>query len=97
MFKLLLYPIFGIAVIGAYAGAAASGSDLSSVPTSHSAVPAQYRAAGAWQAAPLVWKTGFHGPAAYVPPTIRYSGGGGYGGSRRYGGGGYYGGGFGGK
>jgi hypothetical protein len=68
--RYVLYSIFGISVIGLYGLTTATGGDMSSVPTTHGAVPAQYRASGAWRTSPMVWRTGFHGPAAYVPPTV---------------------------
>ncbi len=81
MLRYVLYGIFGLSVIGLYALTTATGGDMSSVPTTHGAVPPQFRASGAWRTSPMVWRTGFHGPAAYVPPgsDTGSSGGGGVG------------------
>ena len=70
MLRYVLYSIFGISVIGLYGLTTATAADMSSVPTTHGAVPPEYRASGAWRTSPIVWRTGFHGPAAYVPPTV---------------------------
>jgi hypothetical protein len=87
MLKYVFYPIFGLSVLGAYGATAATATDLTSVPTNRTTIPAQFRGPGAYRAAPIVWRTGFHGPAAYQP-TYSSSGGGG---------GGFYGGFGGGK
>jgi hypothetical protein len=94
--RIALYSVFGLGVIGLYGVSMATGGDMSSVPTTHGAVPAEYRASGAWRTSPMVWRTGFHGPAAYVPPTVDTgsSGGSGSGGAVGVG---YYGGFGGGK
>ncbi|MEM9193851.1 MAG: hypothetical protein AAGF12_32045 [Myxococcota bacterium] len=84
MLKYLFYPIFGTAVLGGYAMSASSATDISSVNTQRSTIPAQYRAAGGFAAAPVVWRTGFHGPSAYRPSYSSSSG------SSYGGGGGYY-------
>lgn len=90
MLKYLFYPLFGLSVVGAYGVSAATATDVSSVQTQRSSVPSQYR--GSYAAAPIVWRTGFHGPAAYRASSSGSSGsrGGSYGG-------GYYGGFGGGK
>ena len=91
MLKYFFYPVFGLAVVGGYGVSAATATDASSVSTQRSTVPAQYR--GSYAAAPIVWRTGFHGPAAYRAASSGSSG------SSRggYVGGGYYGGFGGGK
>jgi hypothetical protein len=91
--KWVLYPVFGLSVLGAYGASTTSGVDMTSVDTRRTTMPAEYRSAGAYRAAPIIWRTGFHGPAAYRPPTSYSSGSSG---SSGYSGGGYYGG-FGGK
>jgi hypothetical protein len=96
VFRIALYSIFGLTVVGGYAVTATAGADLSSVPTQHGAVPAQYQASGAWRTSPMVWRTGFHGPAAYVPPSVDTGSSGSSGSSGSYGVG-YYGGYGGGK
>jgi hypothetical protein len=87
MLRYVLYPLFGAGVIGAYAIAAATGTDVTSESTHRRSLPAGALDAPAYGAAPFIWYTGFHGPAAYRAPT--YSSG-----SRSFGGGGV--GGFGG-
>lgn len=89
MLKYLIYPVFGLTVIGGYAGVSAMGSDITSTTTHRSNVPAQHRGPGL-AAAPIIWHTGFHGPSRYYSSGSS-SGGGSYGGGRTYGGG-YYGG-----
>jgi len=97
--RIILYSVFGLSIIGAYGVASMGATDMSSVPTQRASVPAQYRAAGAWRSSPMVWRTGFHGPAAYVPPNINTGSSGGSSGSSGGGtyGVGYYGGFGGGK
>ena len=91
MSKYILYPLFGIAVVGAYGVTAATATDVTSVPTQRGTIPNEYRQG--YAAAPIVWRTAFHGPAAYRP-AYTGSGSSGTGGGYYYGGGG--GGGFGG-
>ena len=86
MWKYLLYPAFGLGVLGAYGSVAFGGRDVTSVDVRRGAVPAGYRNATNFAAVPIIWRTGFHGPAAYRPPatssTYRTSGSRGrYGGS----------------
>jgi uncharacterized membrane protein len=99
MLKYIFYPMFGLGVVGAYGVTAATATDVTSVQTQRSTVPMEYRQS--YNAAPIIWRTGFHGPRAYQPTyssssSGSSSGGGGfyYGGSGG-GGGGF--GGFGGK
>jgi len=94
--RIFIHSFFGLSVIGAYGVASVAATDMSSVPTQRASVPAQYRAAGAWRTSPMVWRTGFHGPAAYVPPDINTGSSGGSSGGGTYGVG-YYGGFGGGK
>jgi len=93
MLKYVLYPMFGLSVLGFYGVTAATATDMTSVQTQRSTIPAEYRSGGSFRSAPIIWRTGFHGPAAYRPS---YSSGSSYGGSG-YRGGGYYGGFGGGK
>lgn len=87
MLKYILYPLFGLGVVGFYGISAATATDVTSVQTQRSTVPPEHR--GSFATAPILWRTGFHGPAAYRPSySSGSSGGSGYGG-----GGGYYGGG----
>lgn len=91
MFKYALYGLFGLVVVSAYGVTAVAsrkghvygtrGTVVSAPPSSD---PTTYRAT------PIIWGTGFHGPAArvidYTPRRTSY-GGSGYGGSGRgYGG-----------
>ena len=63
-----------------------SGVDVTSVDTQRSQVPAQYASQpGRLPAAPIIWRTGFHGPGASQVRTRR-SGGGFFGGGGGYGG-----------
>ncbi len=94
MLKYIFYPVFGFGVLGAYGLSAATATDMTSVQAQRSTVPTEYR--GSYATAPIIWRTGFHGPAAYQPTYSSGSsgsGGGYYGGSS----GGYYGGFGGGK
>lgn len=97
MLRIFLYSFFGLSVIGVYGLSAISASDMSSVPTQRTSLPAQYQAGGAWRTSPMVWRTGFHGPAAYVPPNVNTGGSSGSSGSGGSYGVGYYGGFGGGK
>ena len=87
MLKWIFYPVFGLGVLGAYGASSMSGTDMTSVNTRRSTLTTEQVAGGGYRTAPIVWRTGFHGPAAYRPPT--YSSG--SSGSGRSGGG-YYGG-----
>lgn len=84
MLRYLFYPAFGLIVLGGYATVARSAFDAASPGVRRGSVPAGYRA-GNLSAAPIIWYTGFHGPAAYRPRTS--SGGGYVGGYGGYGGG----------
>lgn len=68
MLKYLFYPIFGGSVLAAYVAVALSGADTGSVTPSRRQLPAM---AGpgpmGYAAAPIIWYTGFHGPARYTP------------------------------
>lgn len=90
--RYVLYPLFGIFVIGGYAVSAMTSADMSSTPTTHTTLPPGVMAGPGLTTAPVVWRTGFHGPAAYEP----VSSGGSSGSGSSYGGG-YYGGFGGGK
>ena len=79
MLKYIFYPLFGLGVVGAYGVTAASATDVTSVQTQRSTVPAEYL--GNYAAAPIIWRTGFHGPSAYQPTyssSSSSSSGGGY-------------------
>jgi hypothetical protein len=90
MLKSLLYPAFGTIIIGGYALSGISATDVSTTQVQRSTLPAPYRGTpAAYGTAPIIWRTGFHGPGAYQP-SYGGSGGGTYGG-------GGYGGGWGGK
>jgi hypothetical protein len=91
MLKYVLYGIFGLTIVGGYGVMAAMGRSGHvygeqgvRVQVPPSADPTTY------QSAPVIWRTGFHGPAARVidyTPRRRTYGGSGYGGSGRgYGG-----------
>lgn len=90
MMRYLFYPVFGAAVLGGYAWTALEGVDVTSVDTTRSAIPTTLAPVGAgpetYATAPIVWRTGFHGPGAYTPTY--YGGGGTSGGGSSYGGGG---------
>jgi len=90
MLKYALYGLFGLSVVGGYGLSTvgnsgrvvgARGQVVSAPPSTN---PESYRAV------PVIWRTGFHGPAARVidyTPRRRSYGGSGYGGSGRgYGG-----------
>lgn len=81
MLRHLLYPAFGLIVLGGYAVVASRGIDAASPQVRRGTVPAAYRGSGL-SAAPIIWYTAFHGPAAYRPRTSSGGGyvGGGYGG-----------------
>ena len=90
MLRYILYPIFGTGVLGGYALMASTGVDVSSTTTHQSRMPVMAGQPVNYQAAPVVWRTGFHGPSAYRPSTSYSSGS-----SRRSSSGGvYYGGGY---
>jgi uncharacterized membrane protein len=79
MLKYIFYPLFGLGVVGAYGVTAASATDVTSVQTQRSSVPTEYR--GNYVAAPIIWRTSFHGPSAYQPTyssSSSSSSGGGY-------------------
>lgn len=78
MLKYLFYPVFGTAVLGLYGLTASSGVDVGASGVQRSVIPAQYRAQGMYRTAPIIWRTSFHGPAAYRPQTSSGSGGVGY-------------------
>lgn len=93
MFRYILYPLFGVAVLAAYALSAAAGVDVSSVDTERTRMPATLAGQPAeYGSAPVIWRTAFHGPAA-APRETRGGGGGGF----YVGTGGGFSGGFGGK
>ncbi|NOY94298.1 MAG: hypothetical protein GXP55_24230 [Deltaproteobacteria bacterium] len=91
MLKYALYALFGLTVVGGYAAFAAlsgpgrvygeRGAPIQVPPSTN---------AETYRTAPVIWRTGFHGPAARVidyTPRRRTYGGSGYGGSGRgYGG-----------
>jgi len=81
MLKYILYPIFGVSVLGAYALSASVATDVGTTVTSRSKqLPpvAGSGSSGGYAAMPIIWYTGFHGPSRYVPSS---SSSGGYGGS----------------
>ncbi|MEM7448236.1 MAG: hypothetical protein AAF355_08340 [Myxococcota bacterium] len=88
MLRYAFYPLFGLSVLGSYAVMNASGADITSVRTTRSSVPATYGRAEDFQGAPLIWRTGFHGPGLYRTGRYRstsgYRGGyfGGFGGGK---------------
>lgn len=92
MLKYILYPMFGLGVVGFYGISAATATDATSVPTQRSTVAPEHR--GTFATAPIVWRTGFHGPAARRPTYSSgsrggggvYLGGGSYGSSGGFGG-----------
>ena len=73
MWRFILYPLFGLAVIGAYAASAMTGTDITTVKTQRRTLPkdANIRGGVPYGVAPIIWYTGFHGPQAYRP---RYNG-----------------------
>jgi len=79
MLRYLLYPAFGLTVLGGYAATASQATDLTSTNVRRGTIPAAYRGADLSRA-PILWHTGFHGPAVYRPSTTSSRGGGYYGG-----------------
>ena len=69
MWKYLFYPAFGLGVLGSYGSVAFGGRDVTSVDVRRGVMPAGYQNATNFAAAPIVWRTGFHGPAAPRMPS----------------------------
>lgn len=90
----ILYPLFASGVLFVYAVGAFAGKDVSAVDTQRSRIPSQYLG-GAYQNAPVVWRSGFHGPGP--APVVSSSSSSSSSSSRSGGYGGYYGGFGGGK
>jgi hypothetical protein len=74
--RYVLYPLFGLLVIGGYAMSAMTASDLSSTPTTRTTLPPGVAGGMGVSNAPIVWRTGFHGPAAYEVVSSGSSGSG---------------------
>ena len=92
MIRYAMYCMFGVLVIAGYAFGATSAVDAGSTNVRTGRLPAEaYATPGGYGAVPILWYTGFHGPAAYRSSYgtgsyggSGYSGGhyGGYGGGK---------------